>query len=348
MILSIFNSNKIPKALLLCLVLFLGTEAYVHQIAHKLRTPSLSALIYKQYRMESAQNVRHDMIVMGDSRFMGLNAKWLQDDLSAAMNRPFTVYNYAMLNQGIRSYTLLLRKYLKNHPAPQYILFGSAPMGITGEWAADKEPGRNRAMHYLGQMYSLPEMLSVLPIRSYGTAVAVEIERLSKLVLYRDAIKKAINRPEYFYKDYLTPAVRFLNKNNGGLIIGGFVPITEDHVRESKYFHMPLDVDPEMDYWYRQFFQLAKDNGITILLANSPIAQVLYDERENNGSHDQYAEAVSAWQQEYSNLIVVPPLLQSHPVEDFKDWHHLNLEGTYKYIDNLLPTVVNIVQQNES
>lgn len=346
MILSIFNSNKAPKAFLLCAALLLATELYVGTVVHKLWPPSLCALMYKQQKLERTRDGYFDMIVMGDSRFMGLNAQWLQEDISAAVGREFSVYNYAMLNQGIRSYTLLLRKYLRHYRPPRYILFGSAPLGITGEWAADKEPGRNSALHYLAQMYSLPELLGVLPCRSWPTIVEVKIERLSKLVLYREAIKKAINNRDYFFKDYLTPAARFLDKNNGGFIIGGFVTVSDDDIRRSKYYHTPLQVDPAMDRWYREFFALARENNITVLMANSPIARVLYEERQQNGSNARYAAAVRGWQQAYPNLTVIPPLLQPYPVEDFKDWHHLNLEGTYKYIDELLPEVVEQVRRN--
>ncbi len=342
---SIFNFKKLPKALVLCLILLALTEIYVQINVNRLRTPSHSALIYKQYRLENAIDGDLDMIIMGDSRFMGINAKWLEGDLSAALGRKFRVYNYAMLNHGIRAYVLLLRKYLRGHRPPKYILFGSAPLGITGEWAVDREPGRNQALHYLAQIYTLPEMWSVLPVRAWGTVLLVEMERLSKLVLYREAIKKAINRPEYFFVDYLTPAIRFLDKNNGGLIIGGFVTLTDDDIRESKYFHTPLEVDPQMERWYREFFALAREHGITVLIANSPIAQVLYEEREANGSNERYERLVAAWQSDFDNVRVIPPLMQPYPVEDFKDWHHLNLEGTYKYIQGLLPEVVRQIRE---
>ncbi|MBZ0165706.1 MAG: hypothetical protein K8I00_02790, partial [Candidatus Omnitrophica bacterium] len=208
------------KALFWSLLLLLATEVFVTMNVHKLRPPSLSALIYKQYLMEEGRGTSYDMIIMGDSRFMGLNAKYISRELSREFGREYTVYNFALLNQGIRTYTLLLRKYLRNHMPPEYILFGSAPLGITGEWAADKEQGRNQALHYLGQLYSIPELFQALPPRSWGTVLAIKGERLSNLVLYRQAIQKAIDRPNYFYKDYLTPAVRYLDKNNGGLIIG--------------------------------------------------------------------------------------------------------------------------------
>ncbi|MCA9402599.1 MAG: hypothetical protein KC897_02350 [Candidatus Omnitrophica bacterium] len=343
----IFNFKRWPKALLLCLALLYLTELYVSRNVYKLRTPSLSALVYKQYRLEHGPALDHDMIIMGDSRYMGLNAKWFEEDLSAALGRNFSVYNYAMLNQGIRSYTLLLRKYLRRHRPPKYILFGSAPLAITGAWAAEKVPGRNESLHYLAQMYSLPELLGVFPVSEYGRLVTVKLERLFNLVLYRSAIKKAIKSPGYFYKDYMTPAVRFLDKNNGGLIIGGFVAVTEDEVRASEFFDLPLKADPDMDYWYQEFFRVARENGITVLLANSPTTQILYDRREAIGSNEHYRQLVARWEHANSNLHTIPPLLQPYPINEFKDWHHLNLDGTNRYVEGLIATVVHEVKMLE-
>ena len=331
-----FKSSRFPKALCLCLVLLFVTELVVAQYVHRLRPPSLSAMTYKQYLMETAAQGDLDLIIFGDSRFMGLNAKLIAEEISALSGEEFTAYNYAMLNQGIRTYYLLLQKYLRNHAPPQYILFGAAPIGITGEWAADREAGRNEALHYLAQLYPLADLWPVLPLRAKGTMLTIKLERLSNLVLYRKALKQAISRPEYHFKDYLTPAVRFLDKNNGGLIIGGFIKITDEDVRQSQYFETPLTVDPEMDYWYRRFFDLARRHGIQVLLANQPITSVLFHKREENGSNDRYRALVARWDKEFENLHIIPPLLQPYPVEDFKDWHHLNLEGTYRYIDQLV------------
>lgn len=158
---------------------------------------------------------------------------------------------------------------------------------------------------------------------------------------------KAITSPDYFYKDYMTPAVRFLDKNNGGLIIGGFVSVTNAEVRASGFFDLPLDADPDMDFWYQQFFRVARENGITVLLANSPITRILYEHREANGSNARYRRLVARWQAAHPNLHTIPPLLQSYPIEEFKDWHHLNLDGTNRYIEDLIGTVVAEVRDLE-
>jgi len=342
-ILSIFNSKLTPKAFLLCLVFLSVTEFTVSQYENRLRPLSDSVMEYKSYLLNTQGNKRYDAVVFGDSRILSLNARYISEHVSEKLGRDFELYNFAVPNHGVSTYYLLLKKYLKNHPAPRHILFSSAPVNLSGDWSVEKSEGRSEALHRMCQLYSLKELSDVLPFRTMLKALTVKAERISFLVLYRGVIKKGLhkyykniikkgpaNLNDYFI-DSMTTSIQACIKYNGGVIFERNKVVTEVEITANKYYNWILEIDHGMDFWYQKFFALAQENGIRVLIINAPVYHDILQNSERNGSNQTYRRAVERWQSKYSNIEVLGPLLQPYTIEHFNDWQHLNVPGTRQF-----------------
>lgn len=330
-ILSIFNSKSTPKAFLLCLALLAATEFAAGMNVTRLKTLSDSATEYKSFLLNEGESKSYDAVVFGDSRIMGLNARYISEHVSENLGRKFELYNFSIPNNGISTYYLLLKKYLKNQPAPRYILFSSAPVNLSGDWSVEKSVGRSEILHRMSQLYSLNELMEVLPAHMWITALTVKAERLSFLLLYRGAIKKALVDPDNYFNDVMTGAIRSCVRYNGGVIFNRTKTVTEQEIKSNKYYEWVLEVDANADGWYQRFFSLAQEHGIQVLLINAPVYHDILQNSERNGSNQTYRRAVERWQSKYSNIEVLGPLLQPDTIEHFNDWQHLNVPGTRQF-----------------
>jgi hypothetical protein len=323
--------DKMPKALLLCLALLTATEFAVGMNVTRLKTLSDSVIDYKSYLLNEGNSKKYDAVVFGDSRIMGLNAQYISEHVSGNLGRKFELYNFSIPNNGISTYYLLLKKYLKNQPAPRYILFSSAPVNLSGDWSVEKSVGRSEILHRMSQLYSLNELLEVLPVRMWVTALTVKAERLSFLLLYRGAVKKALVDPKNNFNDVMTGAIRSCIRYNGGNIFSRNKAVTEQEIKSNKYYEWNLEVDENVDYWYQRFFSLAQEHGIKVLLINAPVYHDILQNGELNGTNQTYRQVVQRWQLKFDNIEVLGPLQQSYTIENFSDWQHVNVSGTRQF-----------------
>ncbi|MGE3982049.1 MAG: DUF1574 family protein [Candidatus Omnitrophota bacterium] len=313
------------------------------RIVDRLRTSSDSVMEYKSYLLSEKGKKKIDAVVFGDSRIMSLNAQYVSEHVSNALGEKFELYNFSMPNHGVRAYYLLLQKYLRNHSAPQYILFSSAMINLSGDWGVRTSVGRSEMLHRLCQLYSLKELKEVLPFKTFLVALTVKAERMSFVVLYRALIKKlifkvwkeiinnkSVNLKHYFI-DTMSETILSCARYNGGVIYVRNKKVTEEEIKHSKYYDSVLLIDEDMDYWYQKFFVLAREHGIKVLLVNAPVYRDIFQNNERNGNNQTYRQVVNQWQIKYDNVEVVGPLLQPYVLENFSDWQHLNVIGTRQF-----------------
>lgn len=325
------------------MVFLLVTEFSVSRVVNRLRTSSDSVMEYKSYLLSGKGKKKYDAVVFGDSRIMSLNAQYVSEHVSNALGKKFELYNFSMPNHGVRTYYLLLQKYLRNHPAPRYILFSSAAINLSGDWGVRASVGRSEILHRLCQLYSLKELKEVLPFKTFLMALTVKAERLSYIVLYRAIIKKSVfkvwkeiinKKPvdlKHFFTDTMSETILSCARYNGGVIYVRNKKVTEEEIIHSKYYDSVLIIDEDMDYWYQKFFALAHEHGIEVLLVNAPVYRDIFQNNERNGNNQTYRQVVNRWQIKYDNIEVAGPLLQPYVLENFSDWQHLNVIGTRQF-----------------
>lgn len=298
---------------------------------YKLKTLSDNTVEYKSYLINQNNRLTYNAIVFGDSRILSLNAKYISEKVSESSNKEFNLYNFSTPNHGIRSYYLLLKKYLKNHQKPDYIIFSSAPLNISGEWSLDNTHENIGFIHRMVQMYSLNEMVEVLPFKVFMTSICVKFERLSMLILYRARIKKAIRKPELHFKDRMAFVLKSSRLYNGGIIFNRNKKLTQKEIRNSEYFDFPIEINDQMVYWYEKFFSLAENNGTRILIVNAPMHYEIIQNREADGSHDRYRQLLNRWQKKFDNIDILGSVFRGYELDYFNDWEHLNVRGTRKF-----------------
>lgn len=346
--LSTSNSRRWPWALILCVILLLIVEGFVRLNLSRILTLSDGIVAVRKQTLKNPESKYYDAIIVGDSRVLGINTKYISDQVSKALGTQQIFYNYAIPNHGIRAYYLFLKKFLQTHQPPKYIIFSSAPLGISGEWTVSEAQDSSTEIHYLTQLYSNRELRGVFPFWQRMGFNLNKLEQLSKLIAYRLRIKVGLGNPEqYFTKDKLEAIPRQEVEYNGAQIIVRNAPVGIDEMRRSPYYQFPIFPDAETVKWYGEFFALAQANNITVLICNMPIYQEILANRQVDGSNERYINVVDGWMREFDNLEILGSLLSAYELKYFSDWHHLNLEGIRQHSFVLADQLIEYLSKRE-
>ncbi|MBZ0165705.1 MAG: DUF1574 domain-containing protein [Candidatus Omnitrophica bacterium] len=289
----------------------------------------------KRLMMDQAAAANMDMIILGDSRVLGVDARYMSDRLSRDFGRHFLVYNFAMPNQGVRSYQIFLQKYLKKGNPPKYVMFSSAPFAITGLYALEKHKDSRDLLYRMMHMYNMREVIGKLPWKVSLRLLGLKIEGLIHIVHYRKAIREGIRGAGNFQHDYFDEMARYVWATNGAYQLNNFSRIPREMILQSGYYNIPLNLDADMDKEYRKFFELSRRHGIIVFLITAPINEIIYDKREKLNENDYYRGVLAQWAAEYPNIRIVEPSLRSYPAEDFTDTQHMNPRGVGRFVKDL-------------
>ncbi len=301
----------------------------------------------RRQSVEEGGPYTHQAVIMGDSRILGVDAKYLSDIISQNIGSEFVIHNYAIPNHGIRTYYMFLKKYLRRHQAPRFIILSSAPIGITGEWSIQEIDTSEASVSYLSRLYSIKDILEAFPAAMAMQFIGIKVEGMSKLISYRARLRDRILEPATLFHNRMSAVKKAEREYSGGQFVESNIPITSDYISETKYYDYQFSVDAESVEWYQKFFELAKTSNIQVLILNVPVVSTLYQKREENTSHKIYRDTVSRWLEDYDNLIVLEPLLEAYEIEYFSDWHHLNREGMDRFTSEIARRLLDFVKASE-
>ena len=342
------SSDKLPKGVFLCAALLLATEIVASYQVDYLRPPALNVMLLKRQVLEEASTPDFDMILLGDSRVMGLDARRLSDGISRQLQRDFKVYNFSLPNQGVRGYDLFLQKYLSHKKPPRYILFAPSPIAVSGEWDVETASNRKELLYRLVHMYDVRDMIGNYSLKTTLEICRMKIEGLIKFVIYRKAIRDALDDPAHFDCNYMDEIIPFMAKRNGAYLLGVFTTIPESEVRRSLYFQTPLKPDRNMLSVLDDFFKLARDHDIKVIVAHAPLHELIYDHRQGRGWNEDYARIVRGWGDNRDDVRFIEPILQSYPADNFTDAQHLNPEGMLQYQEKLSTDLMELIGEWEA
>ena len=336
MILSIFNSKKIPYAFIGCLILLLTVDGFVRRHALSLTTISDAIVHYKKGLIESRHSFPYNGLIMGDSRILGLHAKEISAAVTQKTGQPYQFFNYSFPNCGVASYYLLLKKHLHNHPKPDVIVLMISPVALTDEWRLDNTQNPDAtSLIYFSTLFNLPEALQALPRRLIPKYLVLKLEQQFHLIYYRKKIAQFLKDPSE-YKDRAPWLKRSLSKSNGGALIVRNKPVTEEEIKKSSSFRAVFDVDRDSLHWLTRFFELTQHHNIRVVIANAPLVKQVYEQREANGFNVSYARVIAQQTEQFDTIHTLKPLLESYPIEYYSDAsNHLNVRGFKKLTEEL-------------
>lgn len=336
---SIFNFKKWPLAFIGCLLLLLIAESLTRFYLPYLYTHSDIVIAYKKDLIETSWEGKDSIngIIMGDSRILGLHAKEISEAVSKASaekgksRRSYHFFNYSFPNHGVRSYYLLLKKYLYFNPKPEIIIFSSSPYALTRHWnLKTKDQLNSKDFHRFVSLFSIQECAEVFSSRNLTKAMAIKLEHQSMLVAYRKRIQLWFQNPSDF-KDKRAWLKRSITKSNGGALIGRNIPSTSKDVMNSEYYVNYFDPEKDSILWYQNFFALAQKNNVKIIVLNAPLPAALYHKREASGENKKYIKLMEKFKSEFNNIILLNPLIEGYELNYFSDTHHLNKNGFKKF-----------------
>lgn len=324
-------SKKIPAALILCLVLLLATDAVVRRHIYGLTSISYGILHYKDNIVKTENLDRFNGIFMGDSRILGLHAKEISDVVFTETGKRYEFFNYSFPQSGVQSYYLLLKKYLKYQKAPKVIVFMSSPIVLTGEWNFNKiERPFPIAFYCFSFLYSLRDTFASLPLETALAVARLKLENAFALIAYRAEIRKFLQDPST-YEDRREWLKRSMTVSNGGALMTRNVPPTVNEIKGSTFFTTEFKIDADSVNWYKKFFALALKHNIQVIIANAPLIDLVYAQREATGANVRYSREIMKFKKEFPHIHIIDPLVEPYGMEYFGDVHHLNREGFKKF-----------------
>jgi|GEM_PF-2824355 len=345
-ILSIFNFRRWPWACVMCLGFFLVAEGLSRRFIDYLATQSDVVIRYKERLVTGKDSLPDEpnMIIMGDSRALGLHARELSRGLTERLGRRIVVYNYSFPNHGLRGYSLLLKKYLRYHPKPEIIVFYSSPIAITGTWNLDdRHDVDDRDLFRFISLYSLRECYDVLPPGIFVRALRLKMERLSVLVAYRARIRDLFQGLPEFRDEGRWIQRSFAQSGGGALIVRNKAPDIGE-VLGSDYYRTDLYPDAEALTWIERFFAEAQDQGILVMVANAPLVNSIFEKRELSGANRRYRAVMEDFSRKFDHVVLTDPLIEGWGLSFFSDAHHLNREGFRRFSREQINVIARAVE----
>ena len=286
-------------------------------IPHK----DLTVLDAKSFISEKHQKY-YEGILLGDSRAFFVDMNAISESALKATGRKFNFYKLSMPHSDIRSYYLMLRKYLSHNKAPEVILFSTMPASVFDGWDIAKGIGYNSVTHTFCLLFSIKDFFEVLPIRSIMQIITPEIEHSFFLITYRSYLN-AFSFNHCKAGKIVKNKLVMHNEFDRRLL---FAP--EKSIKLDVFpFKQSILVDKDSLWWYKRFLELAKEHKIKVVQFNTPLTDSLYEHRQGNGFNACYKRLLDDLQSEFNNFTVLSPVLTSYNETLFFDYYHLNVEG---------------------
>ncbi len=306
--LSIFNF-KIPKAAILFLVLAAGFESALFWGG---RVPDYAL----KKKIVEASAIQAEVLFIGDSSLTAdLDLKFFEQDTG------LSAYAYGSAQSlGILSYYLLLRHYLRYHPAPRYLVITVVPQ----TWSMTIGQSYNHLFDYY--FHGDPELFQALQ-EGLTPALFFRCFILSRLpsILNRAYLNDFgfAGRRKLYEEEY-----EHSKKVRADLIAQKGARLIEDgqyqmHCIKPADAHgaAPSAPSAESRYYLGKLLRLAEQRKMRVFYVASPIAGECYSEAQIEGAKAMNRLVL----QENPALMAIQPEVLAYPQESFANTaFHLN------------------------
>jgi hypothetical protein len=319
-----------PKKFPTACVLFLGLLLMSEWIARSLWSYYLPTadyiLLHKKKHWENRRSPDYDGIILGDSLSNGLDPGIIKDIIAQETGHHLSLYNYSFPQAGIRSYYLVLKRYLSLGKRPRIILFESMPLAMHSAWNLTWNPkGLSEECHRFFSLFSFQEYRSVISGKFLLQTWKMALERQSFLLTYRAHIR------DYLHYRVLTYYPKMMERaqlnDQGRALMNVDREVKSEQIRGWFNYRMGFQADEEIINWYQRFFSLAKEHGIEVVIFNTPLIDDVFQKRENEGFHRKYQHVLTAMVKGYDNVTILQPVYESFDKRYFFDPAHLNDQG---------------------
>ncbi|MFH1768938.1 MAG: DUF1574 family protein [Candidatus Omnitrophota bacterium] len=345
--LFISSFKKMPKALLIAILFLFATEIVCRQNIRYIVNIGDYVLIYKRKHLTVKDKPYCDAIIIGDSRAMGINAKYVSTFVSQGLRRNFRIYNYSTPGFGVQGYYLLLKKYLKDNKKPKYLFFATRPVLLMGDADVEKKSNLGHR-HRFFLFFSMADYIQSLSPVFFLKTLCLELERYSYLVTYRREIKNLFL--QYVDEFKIKPKVSrdLIEERWGGYPYSlGRKAIPEGQSIDGFDYQQDFYVDPNALCWYEKFLELAGENQIKVVIFNLPIIEEFYDKHEKDGSNKKYKETIVNIADKYNHTVVLAPVLEPLQRKYFSDPGHLSELGLKEFDEVLARRILDFIASDQ-
>ena len=331
---SVFNFKKLPHAAVIAALLIAAFEIFI-SLNQGHFSGAFNAIVLERKKALKNPNIRHDIVILGDSRYYSLRPDLLEKKLAGTLR----VGNYCWPFSGIEAYEYMFDAILEYKKQPRAIIV------------------------YLPLDYfAMPE--------KYLSCAQSGIYRIRMFNMFPDffIVKKALEGRSWqllwdFISYKLTPlSSRYRNKVPGVmsnlLSFKGWPPPDDDEYRildqEKKYGSFLLFDDDKAtsETWtvyekvygpvrlyrhsgilknFEHFLQKAQNRKIPVIFFNPPLLEDQYWKFKDMGILESYKTQVLEWSRVFPNFQYIEPVLYYYPNSLFADSGHLNLKGDRKF-----------------
>jgi hypothetical protein len=318
--------RKLPSACVLCLLFLLLSEGFVRYHWSQYLPTADYVLLHKKKHWEDVRNPDYDGIILGDSLSHGLDPRVIGGIIARETGQAFSLYNYSFPHADVRSYYLVLRKYLSLGKRPRVIFFESMPLAMHGAWKMTRNPkGLPDECHRFFSLFSPWDYAAVVPARFLFQTWKMALERASFLLTYRAYIC------DYLRYRVLTRHPRMMERaeldTQGRALMNVERKVAPEEIRNWFNYQMEFSADGDTLGWYQRFFALAREYDIRIMIFNTPFIDEVFQKREKNGFHRQYQQVMTALVQGFDNVTILQPVCESFDQRYFLDPSHMNDQG---------------------
>jgi hypothetical protein len=340
----ISNSKDIPWAFVGCFLALLIVEILIRTNIDRIRITEDAIIIQKQKYLLT-NTIDYNCLMLGDSRFLGVNAKISSDIISEKLKTDINCFNYSLPNHGIQGYYFLLKKYLSEKRAPQFIVFSSAPFALTDNWHIENPKMPKSALYRFAHLFSVRDALESFKTKIFLRILLIKLENRSYLITYRALIKQLFKNPAgtIDMAQFVVPSIK--NKNGGVIydrtnikknkenngVSFHVMPVTLEEVLKSDLYKQLIIINKESVEWLNKFFSLAEKNKIKVFILNAPLVEDIYNKRQLDGSNANYISQMDKFKDDFDNITFIKPLLEPYPLELFSDSQHLNRNGVARF-----------------
>lgn len=349
--LYIFNFKKWPIAFVIVIFMIIATEIFV-RVNFVYIAPPFDNLVYYKYNYLAKNINKYNVLLFGDSRSTFFDAKRLSDLLTETEKGNYQAYNLTFHHSDIRSYYLLLKKYLKKNEAPRMLFFCGMPEALFDGWnLKNSNPSDSAYWHRFFLKFAFFETIEVFPMKIQASTIIPRTENMLKLLEYRKYIKSLFNvsilRQHIVNTHQFLKILNVAESNNGG----GLMMVPDENKKGDPLGNLLLNpgnkIDDDAVFWFKRFLSLANKNNIEVVVFNLPLKENLDRINEKNDFKKKYNLLLSNIANEFDNVKLLQPLIVDFPSEYFFDSNHLNESGIYKFYDEFFPSLTKLIEENK-
>ena len=338
---SSFNSNSPPWGFVLFALCVLVLELALFSRSYLLADRSTLSVTRTAELIENNQN--SDMVILGASRSLAVDARLLEDSLEDFDE----IYNYSVPSLGTSAqFAMILQKYLDNNRKPEVLLLALGPESF-GKFRIDElffSLWSGEAIR-LRRFFSVIDLLRYMPWKEKIFLVPLFFDNVINSYSYRSHIRDFLDYHILGEDKWGVPNVIARNKTllqhmeetNGQMLYWADREVAEHEL----YFENILPLGGLAQYEYDSFY-LRKDENISLALATAqlhripvviffmPVPRPRHELMEKYGNFDYIRRRMGEFEDRFRNAIFLDmDIVYDMPL--FGDSSHLNSRGADKF-----------------